>query len=190
RKKETVHKENGVVLKLNIDKVYFSVRSGTERLRIAKQVKNKENILVMFSGCAPFPLVIAKNSKPNLVVGVEKNKDGHKYALENLKLNKSITNVELLLGDVKKIVPKLNKKFDRICMPLPKSAEDFLGCALLASKKGAIVHFYDFLDEEDIPHKAIAKIKKHVENFKVLNVVKCGQFSPKTFRVCVDFIVL
>ncbi|MBW2987205.1 class I SAM-dependent methyltransferase family protein [Candidatus Woesearchaeota archaeon] len=190
RSKKTTHKENRVMLKLDIDKVYFSVRSGTERARIASKVKKGEKILVMFSGCAPFPLVIAKNSKPDIVVGIEKNKEGHKLALENLKLNKKIKNVELILGDVRKIVPKLDEKFDRICMPLPKNAEDFLDCALSAGKKGTIIHFYDFLEEKDIPKKAISKIKKHVKKFKVLDVVKCGQFSPKTFRICVDFKLL
>jgi tRNA (guanine37-N1)-methyltransferase len=187
RNKKTIHKENGVKLKLNIDDVYFSVRSGTERARIAAQVKKGEKVLVMFSGCAPFPLVIAKNSKPEIVVGIEKNKLGHKYALENLDLNKKVKNIELILGDVKKIIPKLTEKFDRICMPLPKNAEDFLDSALVAAKKGATIHFYDFLEEKDIPKKAIAKIRKHVKKFKVLGVVKCGQFSPKTFRICVDF---
>ena len=39
-------------------------------------------------------------------------------------------------GDVRDVVPKLKKKFDRILMPLPKSAEEFLDIALSASKKG------------------------------------------------------
>jgi len=90
RNKKTIHKESGVRLKLDIDNVYFSVRSGTERARIAAQVKKGEKVLIMFSGCAPFPLVIAKNSKPDIVVGIEKNKEGHKYALENLDLNKNV----------------------------------------------------------------------------------------------------
>ncbi|MBD3259647.1 class I SAM-dependent methyltransferase family protein [Candidatus Woesearchaeota archaeon] len=190
RQKTTIHKENGVRLKLDIDKVYFSVRLGTERMRIAQKVKKGENVLVMFSGCAPYPLVIAKNSKPGLVVGIEKNKDGHRFALENLKLNKDLTNVELILGDVKKIMPKLKRKFDRICMPLPMSAEDFLDSALKAAKKGTVIHFYDFLEEKDIPKKAIEKIKTHVKKAKILDVVKCGQFSPKTYRICVDFKIL
>ncbi len=188
RTKITMHKESGVRIKLDVDKVYFSSRLANERLRIAKQIKKREDVLVMFSGCAPYPLIIAKNSPAKRIVGIEKNPIGHKYALENLTLNKKISGrIELYKGDVRKIIPKLKQKFDRILMPLPKSAEDFLPDALKVTRKGTIIHFYDFLDEDEIPDTAIAKIKKHIKNFKVLRIVKCGQFSPSVFRICVDF---
>ena len=73
-----------------------------------------------------FPrLRTSKNSPAKHIVGIEKNPIGHKYALENLRLNTKIAGkIELLKGDVRKVAPKLKKKFDRILMPLPKSAED------------------------------------------------------------------
>ena len=76
-------------------------------------------------------------------------------------------------------------------MPLPKSAEDFLHLALKSAEKNAIIHFYDFLNEKDIPKAAINKIKKACKKakkkYKILNHNKCGQFSPHTYRICVDF---
>jgi len=78
-------------------------------------------------------------------------------------------------------------KFDRIVMPLPKSAEDFLETALLNAKKGAVVHFYDFVHENEFPDSSIEKIRKKVKRFKILDTVKCGQYSPGKYRVCVDF---
>jgi len=191
--KETVYKENNVQLKLNVEEVYFSPRLSSERKRIAEQVKKNEEILVMFSGCAPYPCVLAKNTDAKSIIGIEINPVGHKYGLENIKLNK-IKNTELICGDVKKVVPKLNKKFDRILMPLPKSAEDFLDEALTAAKKRTIIHFYDFLHENDIPKKAIEKIdkacKKRKIKYEVLQTVKCGQHAPRTYRICVDFRII
>ncbi|NQU78256.1 hypothetical protein HQ545_00650 [Candidatus Woesearchaeota archaeon] len=58
RTKETVHREHGVFINLDVEKVYFSPRLSTERMRIAQQVKPGESVLVMFSGCAPYPCVI------------------------------------------------------------------------------------------------------------------------------------
>lgn len=191
RRKETTHKENNVRLELHPEKVYFSSRLATERKRIYLQVKNKENVLVMFSGCGVYPIVISKNTKAKQIYGVEINPNAHKYALENLKLNK-VENVKLFLGDVRKIVPKINKKFDRVLMPLPKGAENYLDIALKAVKKKGIIHFYDFLHEDEFD-KAVSKIdkacKKLRKKYKILNIVKCGQFSPRTYRVCVDFMV-
>ena len=40
--------------------------------------------------------------------------------------------------------------YDRIVMPLPKGAELFLDMAFLASKKGTIIHYYDFLHEDEL----------------------------------------
>ena len=146
--KETVHKENNCILRLNIEKCYFSTRLANERLRIAKQVKNGEEVLVLFSGVAAYQCVIAKNSNPKTVYGIELNKTAHKYAEENIKINK-LNNITLLQGDVKKILPKLNKKFDRIIMPLPTNAKYYLGLALNKINKNGIINFYDFQKENE-----------------------------------------
>ena len=100
-------------------------------------------------------------------------------------------NIKLYNGDVKRVLPKIKKKFDRILMPLPKDAEDFLGVALKKVKKNGIIHLYDFQEEANIPEASIEKVEKSCskvkKKFKILDVVKCGQYSPRKYRVCVDF---
>lgn len=188
KKKVTVHRESGVRIKLDIEKVYFSARLSHERLRIADQVKKGEQVLVMFSGCAPYPLVIARNSPAKHIAGIEKNPAAHRYAMQNLELNRGVAGrITLYKGDVRQVIPGLDRKFDRIVMPLPMSAEDFLADAFKAAKKGTIIHFYDFLEEKDIPDAAIRKIKRRRKKSRILRTVKCGQFSPSVYRICVDF---
>lgn len=190
----TTHKENQVSLKLDIAKLYFSPRQATERKRIFLQIKKPETVLVMFSGVGPFTVEIAKNTPAKAVYGIELNKTAHKYAAENVKLNKLDNKIKLFCGDVRKIIPKLKKKFDRIIMPLPKGAESFLGTAFSAAKKNAIIHFYDFEKEEDIPQRSVKKATTAAatakKKIKILNVVKCGQLAPRAYRVCVDLMVL
>jgi len=193
KKKETTHQENGVQIKLHLEKVYFSARTANERLRIAKQVKKGENVLVMFSGAGPLPIVIAKNSEPKKVYGVELNPSGHQYALTNIQLNNLFDKVEIINGDVQDVLPKMRKKFDRIAMPLPKTSQEFLPLALRKASKGTFIHLYSFLNEKDINSEA-KKIKllceKEKKKVRVLRKVKCGQFSPAVFRVCFDIKVL
>ena len=192
RSKETIHFESGIKIKLHLEKTYFSARSGNERLRIAKQVKKGELVLVMFSGAGPYPLVIAKHSLAKNIYAIELNLAAHQYAMENIKLNK-ITNISLLRGDVRKVIPKLRLKFDRIAMPLPKTGEEFLDVALKRSKKGTIIHLYGFLDEKEINlhAKKIKEIcKEQGFSIRIIRKVKCGQFSPRVFRVCFDLKVL
>ena len=188
--KIALHKENGVLFKLDVEKCYFSPRLCNERLRISRLVKKNESVLVMFSGVGPYIFVILKNSIAKEVYGIEINKTCHKYALENLKLNKIDENkIKLFNSDVKKILPKLNKKFDRILMPLPKESMLYLDLAVKKIKKDGIIHLYTFI-EEDGENELKKEIGKHIKKFKILNIVKCGVYGPRIFRACVDIKVL
>lgn len=191
-RKETICRENGVFVKLDVEKVYFSPRMSSERNRISSLIKPNESVLVMFSGSGIYPLVIAKNTKCKGVYGIEINPTAHRYALENIKKNKLENKIKIFLGDVKKILPKLNKKFGRILMPLPKGGENFLDLALKYIKNQGIVHFYDFLHEDEFykaEDKVIAACKKSKKKCKIIRIAKCGQYSPRFYRVCVDFFV-
>lgn len=192
RKKETTHRENNASLKLHVEKVYFSPRTSTERKRIFTQVKKGEEILVMFSGCGSFSITIAKNTKAKEIWSIEINPIACKYQKENIISNK-IQNIKLFCDDVNKILPNKRKKFDRVLMPLPKGGEDFLELAIKKTKPKGIIHFYDFLakDEFKLAHEKIKlACKKQKKKFKILRTVKCGQFSPRVFRICVDFKIL
>lgn len=190
---ETIAVENGVRLKLDVERVYFSPRMSGERKRIYQQVKKGESVLVMFSGAAPYVVEIAKHTAAKAVYGVEVNRVAHKYAVENAKLNKVEPKTRLFCGDVKKILPQLKLKFDRIVMPLPKGARAYLGLAFSYIKRNGIIHFYDFLPEEEIPDAATQKLtaaaKKLNRKVKIINVVKCGQLAPRAYRVCVDAVI-
>ena len=95
----------------------------------------------------------------------------------------------IYLGDVRELIPKMSIKFNRVVMPLPKSSEDFLDLALLKTKKNGMIHLYTFLHEKEI-NKEAKKISQLCKNLKhpvrIIRKVKCGQFSPGTFRVCFD----
>ena len=121
-KPETIHKEYGVRLKLNVKDVYFSPRLATERKRIAKQVKDSETILDMFAGIGPFSILIAKDHNVN-IYAVDINKVAIEYMEENIKLNKLKGKINPILGDISQITKekflKNNIKFDRIIMNLP-----------------------------------------------------------------------
>ena len=192
RRKETTHKENGALLTLDVEKVYFSPRSGTERQRIIKMIKPGERVLVMFSGCGPFVIEIAKHTSAQNVVGVEINPIAHRYAQINAKQNKVEDKVVLLHGDVRKIIPTMKKKFDRVLMPLPKTAHEFLPLALSAVKKNGIVHYYDFSEEKQydmVRQKVMQVCMKSKKKCSVQGIVSCGQYSPGHYRVCADVIV-
>jgi len=183
KKFETVHRENGVLLKLDVRKTYYSPRTSNERLRIAKEIKKGEKVLVMFSGIGVYPIVFSKHSLASEIYGVEINPDACKYAEENLKLNK-VKNVKLFCGDVNDVVPKLKNKFDRIVMPLPRTSTEFLDLALKYLNKNGIINLYFFSSEDEVDK--IINLVKNKCDCEVIRVVKTGQQSPKIHKYCID----
>ena len=199
--KETVHVESGCKFKLDVENCYFSPRLGADRLEISKQVKQGEKVLVMFGGIAPYAIVIAKNSKPKIVYSIELSRTASRYATENVRLNKS-SNVVIIQGDVKKILPKLKGKlkFDRIIMARPQLKENFLLDALKVAHEGSIIHFYDFLKEEKMPDAALEKISQavetiskksgvRIESYKLIKWKKVREIGPYKWYVRIDFFV-
>ncbi|MCD6464272.1 class I SAM-dependent methyltransferase family protein [Candidatus Woesearchaeota archaeon] len=185
----TMHREHGCVFKVDVAKTYFSPRLAHERLRIARLVKHGENVLVMFSGVAPYVVVIAKHSNPSLVVGVEKNPKAHKLALENVKINNLKPRIELYCDDVKHYTVVEKRVFDRIVMPLPRDSQNFLREAVKLSSSKAVIHLYLFSSVEDLNVK-IENIFSSLEALNVklslLNKVQAGQFASKQYRWCLD----
>lgn len=184
---ETLYMEHGCRMRLDVGKVYFSPRLSTERLRVAKQVAPGERVLVMFAGVGPYALLIAKSQPEARVWAVEKNPEGVKYLKENIVLNGLEGRVEAILGDVREVVPGLGMKFDRIVMPLPKGAGDFLDVAFAALKNGGIVHFYGFGKTREGAVKTLEDAaRRDGMKAKVLSSKTCGEIGPKTYRLVVD----
>ena len=57
--KEALYRENGCVFRFNIDSVYFSPRLSNERKEIAGKIRKGDEVLVMFAGVGPYPIVIS-----------------------------------------------------------------------------------------------------------------------------------
>ncbi|PIN93290.1 class I SAM-dependent methyltransferase family protein [Candidatus Pacearchaeota archaeon CG10_big_fil_rev_8_21_14_0_10_31_24] len=189
--KEVLCKENGCVFRFNLDSCYYSPRLSSERLDVANMVKKGEEILVMCGGVGPFAIVIAKLGKAKKVISVELGRECSRYALENVKKNK--VDVEVIQGDVRKQVPKLKNKFDRIVMARPNLKDTFLDVAFNKIKKNGIIQYYGFCSEEelvnvkDLMNSEAEKAKKKI---KILEFKKAGEIGPFMFRYRVDFRVL
>lgn len=207
KNKDVIYHENGCVFRFNIDDTYFSSRLSNERAEVAKEIKKGENVLVMFAGVAPYPVVIARNSQASRVYSNEINKTANKYAELNIERNKLKDNVVLLPGDIKLVAEKIRKglivkqekvpkEFDVIVMPRPQLKDSFLEQAFALSrggKKGTRVYYYDFYKESE-KDLLIEKIKMEAarakKKIKILRIKKAGEVAPYTFRFRVDFKVL
>lgn len=190
KRKITETRESGVRLRLNPEDVYYSVRSGNERRRIASCVTPGESVLVPFSGIGPYPLVIAHCSRSAKVIGIEKNPKAHRFALENLRLNPSLQGrVRFFEGDAKVLLSDMHEMFDRIVMPLPTAGKEFLMDCIPRLVDGGWLHYYsmektdNFWKAQATVTAAAGKIGREIVNSRV---VKAGHCAPRTYRICVD----
>ncbi|WP_407431357.1 class I SAM-dependent methyltransferase [Methanobrevibacter sp.] len=181
----TIHKEHGARLKLNVKEVYFSPRLATERKRVSDSVRDNENILDMFCGIGPFPIVIAKNNNVN-IIGVDINENAIKYFKENIKLNK-LKNIEAICGDVMEVSTSFKMKFDRIIMNLPGLAYDFLDIAMNLIEDDGIINYYEFSDGyEQGKRRLIDAASKENKNVEILNTRKVKSTSPNEWHISID----
>jgi len=191
--KEALYTENGSTFRLNLDETYFSPRLNSERKEIASKIKNGERVLVMFAGVAPYPIVIAKNSKAKVVYSNEINRKANAYAQQNIEMNKLKDKVFLLKGDIKRITPKIKEKFTTIVMPRPQLKDTFLNEAFALSKKGTKIYYYDFCKDEDkelVLEKIKSEAKKAKKKIKILLTKNAGEIAPYKHRIRVDLKVL
>jgi len=191
RNTEVMHRESGCTFRLDPRKNYFSVREGMERERIAREVEEGERILVMFGGVAPFPIVIAKKKPAKKIYSVEINPKAHNYAVENVLLNKVGNRVVPILGDVREVCKTLGEEFNRILMPLPENAYEFLDVAFSCSHHGTIIHLYGIEGPEDGLNKKVKEMaRKSGVKYRILSKRKVLPYSPRTFKVCLEIKVI
>jgi tRNA (guanine37-N1)-methyltransferase len=168
----TVHKESGCLFLVDVDKCYFSPRLFYERMRIAKLVRDGETVVNMFAGVGCFSLVIAKHSNAAKIYSIDINPIAVQYMRENVKLNRAFGRVIPIKGDAKEIILKmLHGVADRVLMPLPEKALEYMPYALLALKEGGgWIHYYDF-EHASKGENAVEKVKlKVAQRLKSLGV--------------------
>ncbi len=186
----TTYKENETILRFDVRKSFFSNRLSFERGRIAALSKGKENVLVMFAGVGPFVVQIAKKNPNARVVGIELNRAACADMRGNIELNK-LKNAAAVCGDVKKAAQKYGEFADRIVMPLPKDAHEFLGSVLVTARKRCIVHYYSFVPSDGGAMQCIDELNtffsENGSSFKVLMVREVRPYAHDIVEIVVDF---
>jgi tRNA (guanine37-N1)-methyltransferase len=193
RNKVATYKESGVTLKVPLGEVFFSPRLGTERLRIAKEIKEGEIIGCFFSGVGPYPIVFSKNSKMKSAVAIELNPVAHEYAVENSVINKCSDKIVFFKGDVKEVYKNFKNNFDRIAMPLPHTGYQFLEEAFYCIKEKGIIYFYEIVEKGNfkLPQSQIRDAaKKMNRKIRIINKRRVRQFSPSKEQIVFDIKVI
>jgi tRNA (guanine37-N1)-methyltransferase len=172
KKTETVHKEFGCSFKVDLGKCYFSPRLSFERMRIAKLIQPNEVVVNMFAGVGCYSIIIAKHSCLEKIYSIDINPTAIQFLKENARLNRVEMRVLPILGDAKETIERrLQRMSDRIIMPLPEKAYEYVETALQALKpSGGVIHYYDFehsAKDENVIEKTGKKVSEKLKSIGV-----------------------
>lgn len=194
RRKWTIHKEYGIKVKVDVEKVYFTPRLSTERWRVATLVKEGEVVVNMFAGVGPYSILIAKYSRPAHVHSIDINLTAIHYHIENVRLNGVEDKVTIYSGDAAKVIEEyLICSADRVLMPLPEKALSYLKYALKALNRRGWIHVYLHVPYKRDWREALVKGADAVKiaippGFELIEVRpnKVREVATRTLQVCVD----
>ena len=172
---------------------YFNPRLSHERMRVAREVEEGEQVLDMFAGVGPYSILIAKTQRTSKVYSVDINPEAFTYLEDNILLNQVADRVVPLLGDSGKLaVGDLRGTANRVIMNLPSESTKFLDAAVQAlGEDGGVIHYYAFAPRSDnmdeIKRSISSRIErqgKTVDSFTFSNIIK--EVAPNRVQIAID----
>jgi len=194
----TVHKESGCLFAVDLQSCYFSPRLSHERWRIAQLVQPSEIVINMFAGVGCFSLLISKQEASAKVYSIDINPLAVNYMKENIKINKATGKVIPILGDSKTIVEtQLHGIANRVLMPLPEKALEYLPAAVCALKSSSgWIHFHGF-ERAKKTQDAIDITKQNIEKrlsslnmaFEISFAREVRRVGPSKYHIVADVLI-
>ena len=207
---EVVHRENGIVYRLDPRDLMFSSGNIEERTTVRSIIDNGpktprerrtiedggtfkgEMVLDMFAGIGYFTLPMASSPNVERVVAVEKNPRAFHYLCRNMFENKVEGKVVPVLGDNRASVPA--HCFDRIMMGYVGSTSNFLRNAFdYIRPEGAMVHFHDKVGiEKGAAGSFKEMVKEHCPEgleVELISSRKVKSYAPRVDHICLDLLV-
>jgi tRNA (guanine37-N1)-methyltransferase len=194
-KTETLHREYGCVFKVDLAEVYFSPRLSFERMRVGTLVGREEVVVNMFAGVGCFSIIMGKHSLARRVYSIDINPAAVQLMRENIALNRMRRRVEAICGDAREVVAeRFLNSVDRVLMPLPEKAYEYLDIAVLALQESrGVVHYYDFIHAgrgESPVNKGVVKVDKKLGERRIEYVVTASRIvrmvGPRWYQIALD----
>ena len=193
----TEYKEHGCRFKVDVAKTYFSPRLSTERQRIAEMVQDSEVIVNMFAGIGTYSIVIARTNKTCKVYSIDSNVAAAELCVVNSKLNKVSDRVESICADASQVIKeRLAGSADRVIMPLPERAKEFVADAVLALKPvGGVVHYFAHVRADSKKASldvgladANEAFSRHDHEIRGIRVVR--EVGPRLYQIVTDVSII
>ena len=194
-KTTTIYKEYGCWFKVDVASVFFTPRLSYDRQRIVNLVSCDEIVLNMFAGVGCYSILIAKHRPVKRVFSIDLNPKAVELMKENILMNRVADKVIAIEGDAQDVIStRLKQSCNRVLMPLPELAYEYLEFAIqaLEGNKGTI-HYYDIVfvkKGEDPVERLIRRIKPKLKKltyvFRIDNSRIIRMVGPRAYQIVCD----
>jgi len=187
---ETIHREHGCIIRVDLRKAFFNPRMSGERIRVARSVSKGERVLDMFAGIGSFSILIARSQPTAKILAIELNPDAYRLMLENIRLNAVEDRVRPILGDCREVLKQIHEKFDRVIMDLPHSSINYLDLALEKTKQDGIIHLYlvgvGRDPVEDARERVLKKVRGLGFDVDIFYARRVMEIAPRKSTIALD----
>lgn len=191
----TEYKEHGCRFRVDVAKTYFSPRLSTERQRIADLVEDNETIVNMFAGVGTYSIIIAKANPTCRIYSIDSNAVANELCAENVRLNKVAERVIPVCADAADAIhDRFTGMADRVLMPLPERAKEFIAPAVAALKEKGIVHYFAHVrgdskkDAKELGKKDAHKVFEDYSH-EVRETTVVREVGPRLYQIVSDVAV-
>lgn len=189
---ETVHRESGILYRLDASRLMWSAGNLPERQRVAHWRCAGQTVVDFFAGVGYFAIPIARRAGARRVVAIEKNPEARRYLVENGRLNGVDDRLEVVGGDCRDVAP--TGTADRVLLGLLPDALEFVPHALAALRPtGGLLHVHRVLRRRDTTMSAFAPIAElaaaEAARARLLHVERVKSYGPSQTHVVLDVAV-
>ncbi|MBS1263115.1 MAG: tRNA(Phe) (4-demethylwyosine(37)-C(7)) aminocarboxypropyltransferase [Methanonatronarchaeales archaeon] len=155
---ETVHREHGLVYRLDPLRVMFSPGNSGERLRVRSTVQEDDWVLDMFACVGQFSIPAATAGAH--VLAIDANPEAALFLRENAALNGLNDRLDVVVADSRRSSP--DGPFDRVLMGHLDSP-GHLGRAVASLGEGGRLHYHESCPSA-IDDRPVKRVRRAVED--------------------------
>jgi tRNA (guanine37-N1)-methyltransferase len=155
-------------------------------------VNDDEIIVNMFAGVGTYSVVIARTNRTCRVYSIDSNLAASELDAVNAKLNKVQDRIVTIHGDAAKVIEgRLAATADRVLMPLPEKAKEFVDSAVLAIRERGTIHYFAHVKADGKKACQDLGLKDAQEAFakyrhKVTGVRVVREVGPRIYQIVAD----
>jgi tRNA (guanine37-N1)-methyltransferase len=141
----TVHRENGLLLDVDLEGAYFSPRLAREHAEVAGEVRAGDRVIDFACGVAPFGATIVRDGRAREVVAVDMNPRATELAGRNLRRAGDPARFRVVTSTLEAFAPSAGT-CERAILNLPHGGVKYVPTVAATVARGGTLHYYELTD--------------------------------------------